>query len=169
MDEVDALCPRRDSGSSSQNDQERRVVSTLLSMIDSIPNESRIIVIGVTNRYYSLCCIYQLLLSSYWRLNETFVIMARPDSLDPALRRPGRLDRELEIRVPSVSERKEILHVLLGKIPNHLTEADVSQLAADTHGFVGADLSLLCREACLAATKRIIHSSKFIPDDTALD
>jgi len=137
MDEVDALCPRRDSGSSSHNDQERRVVSTFLSMMDSLPTESRIFVIGVTNR---------------------------PDSLDPALRRPGRLDRELEIRVPTVSERKEILHVLLGKIPNHLTEAEMSQLAADTHGFVGADLSLLCKEACLAATIRTSHTLQSSPE-----
>ena len=63
MDEVDALCPRRDSGSSSHNDQERRVVSTFLSMMDSLPTESRIFVIGVTNRYYLCLCVYQFLSS----------------------------------------------------------------------------------------------------------
>jgi len=88
------------------------------------------------------------------------LISSRPDSLDSALRRPGRLDRELEIRVPTVSERNEILNVLLRKIPNRLAEADITELASVTHGFVGADLSLLCKEASLAAGKRIIDAAK---------
>jgi len=138
IDEIDALCPKRDSGSSSHNDQERRVVATLISMMDSIPSDSRVIVIGVTNR---------------------------PDSLDSALRRPGRLDRELEIRVPTVPERKEILDVLLRKIPNRLTETEISELAARTHGFVGADLSLLCKETSLAAGKRIISAAESSPEE----
>lgn len=81
----------------------------------------------------------------------------RPDALDPALRRPGRLDRELEIRAPTVAERKDILNVLLKKIPHRLDIEDVDHLASVTHGFVGADLSLLCAEASLAAAKRIIN------------
>ena len=83
----------------------------------------------------------------------------RPDSLDSALRRPGRLDRELEIRAPTVSERRDVLDKLLSKVPHVLTDDDVRQLAAVTHGFVGADLSLLCAEASLASAKRLISSS----------
>lgn len=83
----------------------------------------------------------------------------RPDSLDSALRRPGRLDRELEIRAPTVSERKDILNVLLRKLPHRLESKEVDHLASITHGFVGADLSLLCAEASLAAAKRIIFDT----------
>lgn len=83
----------------------------------------------------------------------------RPDALDAAVRRPGRLDRELEIRAPTVSERKQILQALLRKIPNRLDVKDVERLASVTHGFVGADLSLVCAEASLAAAKRVISSA----------
>lgn len=88
----------------------------------------------------------------------TFVL-ERPDAIDSALRRPGRLDRELELRAPTVAERKEILAVLLDKIPHRLDTKQVEHLASVTHGFVGADLSLLCAESSLAAAKRIISSS----------
>ncbi|EFX89715.1 hypothetical protein DAPPUDRAFT_40651, partial [Daphnia pulex] len=129
LDEIDSLCPKRDSGSSSHSDQERRVVATLLSMIDSVPPQARVVIIGVSSR---------------------------PDALDSAMRRPGRLDRELEIRAPTVAERKDILNVLLRKIPHRLETKEIDHLASITHGFVGADLSLLCAEASLAAAKRII-------------
>lgn len=72
------------------------------------------------------------------------------------MRRPGRLDRELEIRAPTVAERKDILGVLLKKIPHRLNAKEIDYLASVTHGFVGADLSLLCAETSLAAAKRII-------------
>ena len=84
------------------------------------------------------------------------LVINRPDALDPALRRPGRLDRELEIRAPTVAERKDILNILLKKIPHRLDTKEVDRLASITHGFVGADLSLLVAEASLAAAKRII-------------
>lgn len=135
MDEIDALCPKRDSSSSSSNqsDQERRVVATLLSVLDSVSaKSSHLVIFGVTNR---------------------------PDALDPALRRPGRLDRELEIRAPTVVERREILSALLRRLPHGLTDQDVAQLASVTHGFVGADLALLCAEASLAAAKRSAGSA----------
>jgi AAA family ATPase len=83
----------------------------------------------------------------------------RPDALDSTLRRPGRLDRELEIRAPTVAERKEIINVLLKKIPHSLEAKEVEFLASVTHGFVGADLLLLCAEASLAAAKRVISSN----------
>lgn len=137
LDEIDSLCPKRDSSSSSHSDQERRVVATLLSMIDSIPPQARVAIIGVSSR---------------------------PDVLDSAVRRPGRLDRELEIRAPTVAERKDILNVLLRKIPHRLNAKEIDHLASITHGFVGADLSLLCAEASLAAAKRIISSTS--PDST---
>lgn len=75
------------------------------------------------------------------------------------MRRPGRLDRELEIRAPTVAERKDILNVLLRKIPHRLETKEIDHLASITHGFVGADLSLLCAEASLAAAKRIISGT----------
>ena len=101
-------------------------------MLDSIPPQSRVMVMGTSNR---------------------------PDALDAALRRPGRLDRELEMRAPTKAERSEILVVLLKQIPHCLEQADVDHLAAVTHGFVGADLSLLLAEASLASAKRVISSS----------
>lgn len=134
MDEIDTLCPRRtdiNGSSSSGSDQERRVVAALLSTIDSIPPHSRLVIMGITNR---------------------------PDALDPALRRPGRLDRELELRAPTSIERREILDALLREVPHRLSEKDLNQLASVTHGFVGADLSLLCSEASLAAAKRSVSS-----------
>ena len=92
-------------------------------------------------------------------MKTVFISYKRPDALDSAMRRPGRLDRELEIRAPTVAERKDILNVLLRKIPHRLEAKQVDHLASVTHGFVGADLSLLCAEASLAAAKRVISSS----------
>ena len=92
-------------------------------------------------------------------MKTVFISYIRPDALDSAMRRPGRLDRELEIRAPTGAERKDILNVLLRKIPHRLEAKQVDHLASVTHGFVGADLSLLCAEASLAAAKRVISSS----------
>lgn len=110
-------------------------MATLLSSLDSVPAGARLVVAGITNR---------------------------PDALDPALRRPGRLDRELELRAPTVAERREILDALLRNVPHRLAEDNLNYLASVTHGFVGADLSLLCAEASLLAAKRSIS---FLADD----
>ncbi|PVV03654.1 hypothetical protein BB560_001856 [Smittium megazygosporum] len=128
IDEIDALCPKRSKDSHSNI--ENRIVTTLLTLLDgfsSKSNNSRVIVLAATNR---------------------------PNSLDDALRRPGRFDREVEISVPNLSDRLDILMVILKKVPNTLSERDLEEIAGNTHGFVGADLMTLCRESSLIALKR---------------
>ncbi|KAK8854718.1 hypothetical protein IAR55_003457 [Kwoniella newhampshirensis] len=133
LDEVDALCPRRDGGEGGE--VERRVVATMLTLLDGMsqngPEAERVFVIGATNR---------------------------PNSLDPALRRPGRFDREIEIGIPDAAGRRQIIDIMLSKMPHSLIEHDISTLASRTHGYVGADLSSLIRESASAAIQRW-HSS----------
>ncbi|WVF67432.1 hypothetical protein IAT40_002188 [Kwoniella sp. CBS 6097] len=129
LDEVDALCPRRDGGEGGE--VERRVVATLLTLMDGMSQEDlgeeRVFVIAATNR---------------------------PNSIDPALRRPGRFDREIEIGIPDANGRQHIIEIMLSKMPHSLTEHDITSLAARTHGYVGADLSSLIRESASAAIQR---------------
>ena len=138
IDEIDALAPRRDSSASVQGEGagevERRVVATLLTLLDGVSGDSaagRIVVIAATNR---------------------------PNALDPALRRPGRLDREIEVGVPDASAREAILRVLLRRVPHALSDADLVAVAGRTHGYVGADLTSLVREAGLLAIGRRVHA-----------
>ncbi|WFD30523.1 AAA+-type ATPase [Malassezia sp. CBS 17886] len=139
IDEIDTLAPRRDASSSVDSEGagevERRVVATLLTLLDGVGGgraagaaaPSRVVVIAATNR---------------------------PNALDPALRRPGRLDREIEIGVPDRLARHEILRVLLGNVPHVLSPDELDDIAARTHGYVGADLTSLVREAGMAAIAR---------------
>jgi AAA family ATPase len=141
IDEIDALCPKRDE---SENEVEKRIVATLLTLMDGIDsknfglnndtsnNSNHVVLIGTTNR---------------------------PNSIDEALRRPGRFDREVEIGIPTVEARKEILEVLLRNVPHSLTDEDITKISSITHGYVGADLASLCREAGLKTIKRIIKST----------
>ncbi|ORY35743.1 P-loop containing nucleoside triphosphate hydrolase protein [Naematelia encephala] len=127
LDEIDALCPRRDGDG---GEVEKRVVATLLTLMDGMSGSAegeRVFVIAATNR---------------------------PNSIDPALRRPGRFDREIEIGIPGVAGRLQILEILLERMPHSLTPEELSTLAARTHGFVGADLSSLVRESASAAIQR---------------
>ena len=118
IDEIDALAPKRDQ---SFGDLEKRVVAQLLTLMDGLDDRGQVIVIGATNR---------------------------PNALDPALRRPGRFDREIEIPVPDQQGRREILEIHTQPMP--LTKGvDLDDMARRTHGFVGADLASLCREAAL--------------------
>ncbi|CAG8583928.1 1697_t:CDS:10, partial [Funneliformis mosseae] len=137
IDEVDALCPKRDEAS---NESEKRIVTTLLTLMDGITNKKnhetqhdRVVVIGATNR---------------------------PNALDQALRRPGRFDREIEITIPNAISRCSILSTLLKKIPNTLTIEEINALSSKSHGYVGADLAATCREAGLKAIKRCIKGNK---------
>ncbi|KAF9005294.1 AAA-domain-containing protein, partial [Hymenopellis radicata] len=122
LDEVDALVPRRED--SAGGEVEKRVVATLLTILDGIedggPDSGRVVVIGTTNR---------------------------PNAIDPALRRPGRFDREIEVGVPDIQGRLSILQVLLTKSPHSIPPADLLALASRAHGYVGADLSAVIREA----------------------
>ncbi|KAJ6798888.1 calmodulin-interacting protein 111 [Iris pallida] len=130
IDELDAIAPTRKDGG---EELSLRLVATLLKLMDEISKNDRILVIAATNR---------------------------PDSIDPAMRRPGRLDREIEIGVPSPEQRLDILHILLRRINHSLNATDLQSLASATHGFVGADLAALCNEAAMVALHRHIKSTR---------
>nr|XP_057908781.1 ATPase family gene 2 protein homolog A [Doryrhamphus excisus] len=132
IDELDALCPKRDGA---QNEVEKRVVASLLTLMDGIGSEGhsgQLLVLGATNR---------------------------PHALDPALRRPGRFDKELEVGVPSPAERADILQKQLASVPCDATAEELTRLADAAHGYVGADLAAVCKEAGLHALRRAIGSS----------
>lgn len=137
IDELDALCPKREGA---QNEVEKRVVASLLTLMDGIGSEGsegQVLVIGATNR---------------------------PHALDAALRRPGRFDKEIEIGVPNAQDRLDILQKLLQKVPHVLTEAELLQLANSAHGYVGADLKALCNESGLNALRRVLKKQPNLPD-----
>ncbi|XP_039397916.1 ATPase family protein 2 homolog isoform X1 [Mauremys reevesii] len=129
IDELDALCPKREGA---QNEVEKRVVASLLTLMDGIGSEDsagQLLVLGATNR---------------------------PHALDAALRRPGRFDKEIEIGVPNAQDRFDILNKLLNKVPHLLTTTELVRLADSAHGYVGADLTALCKEAGLCALRRAL-------------
>ncbi|NXE36328.1 SPAT5 protein, partial [Ptilorrhoa leucosticta] len=129
IDELDALCPKREGA---QNEVEKRVVASLLTLMDGIGSEGsegQLLVLGATNR---------------------------PHALDAALRRPGRFDKEIEIGIPNAQDRLDILLKLLKKVPHSLTAEQLTQLADSAHGYVGADLAALCKEAGLYALRRAL-------------
>lgn len=130
IDEIDAIAPKRD-GLSGEKQVERRVVAQLLTLMDGLSERGRIILMAATNL---------------------------PDSLDPALRRPGRFDREVTFTPPSAAQRKEILHVHLRNAPLD-ADVDLGAIAAESHGYVGADLAALAREASLAALDRSVNAA----------
>ena len=123
FDEIDSLAPKRDRV---EGEVEKRVVAQLLSLMDGLKGRGDVIVMAATNR---------------------------PDSIDPALRRPGRFDREIAISVPNTSGRAEILESYYRSMPV-AEEVDRLALAEATHGYTGADLSALCREAAMASLHR---------------
>lgn len=129
IDELDAIAPNREN---TQGESERRTVAQLLTLMDGLKSRGQVVVIGATNR---------------------------PDSLDPALRRPGRFDREIEIGVPDQEERLEILEIHTRNMPL-AEDVDLEKMASVTHGFVGADLESLCKEAAMRVVRRIIPDIK---------
>ncbi|KAJ6700167.1 hypothetical protein OIU79_013245 [Salix purpurea] len=130
IDELDAIAPARKDGG---EELSQRMVATLLNLMDGIGRTDGLLIIAATNR---------------------------PDSIEPALRRPGRLDREIEIGVPSPGQRLDILHTLLSEMKHSVSDTQLKQLAMATHGFVGADLAALCNEAALVCLKRYVRSKK---------
>lgn len=124
VDEIDALAPKRDGDDTGET--ESRVVATLLTLMDGMKPGGRVVLVGATNR---------------------------PNKLDPALRRPGRLGQEIEIGIPDAHGRRQILELMLGRMPHHLGAAEITDLADKTHGYVGADLQALVREAVLNVVK----------------
>src|SRR5229473_1255287 len=125
IDEIDSIAPKREEVS---GEVERRVVSQLLSLMDGLEARGKVIVIAATNR---------------------------PNAIDPALRRPGRFDREIEIKVPDKKGRLEILQIHMRGMPL-AKDVDLKKLADVTHGFVGADLEALAKEAAIRALRRIL-------------
>ena len=125
IDEIDAIAPKREEVT---GEVEKRVVAQLLALMDGLEARGDVIVIGATNR---------------------------PNAIDPALRRPGRFDREIEIGVPDKKGRYEILLVHTRNMPL-AEDVDLKKLAEITHGFVGADLAALCREAAMKALRRVL-------------
>ncbi|HCJ79555.1 MAG TPA: AAA family ATPase [Desulfotomaculum sp.] len=132
IDEIDAIAPKREE-MGSEKQVERRVVAQLLALLDGLESRGEVIVIGATNI---------------------------PNSLDSALRRPGRFDREIAISVPNKVGRLEILQVYTRGMPLAI-DVDLEKLAQITHGFVGADLEALCREAAMNALRKIIPEIDF--------
>lgn len=144
LDEIDAIAPKREE-MGGERQVERRVVAQLLALMDGLKSRGQIIVIGATNI---------------------------PGVLDPALRRPGRFDREISISIPDKNGRLEILQIHTRGMP--LSEnVELERLAEITHGFVGADLEALCREAAMAALRKIMPKIEFdmdyIPYETLLE
>ncbi len=128
LDELDAIAPKREKVS---GDVEKRVVSQLLALMDGLKDRGKVIVIGATNL---------------------------PSRLDPALRRPGRFDREITLDVPDREGRLEILRIHTAHMP--LTDdVDLGRLADITHGFVGADIDNLCREAAMLSLRKALQNT----------
>ena len=125
IDEIDSIAPKREEVT---GEVERRVVSQLLSVMDGLEARGKVIVIAATNR---------------------------PNAIDPALRRPGRFDREIEIKVPDKRGRLEILQIHTHNMPLD-TDVNQDRVAAVTHGFVGADLEYLCKEAAMKCLRRLL-------------
>jgi len=125
IDEIDAIAPKREEAF---GDVEKRVVAQLLALMDGMSERGQVIVLGATNR---------------------------PESLDPALRRPGRFDREIEIGVPNAEGRLEILQIHTRGMPL-AQDIDLQALASELNGYTGADIKALCREAAMKALRRYL-------------
>ncbi len=132
IDEIDAIAPKREE-MGGEKQVERRVVAQLLALMDGLESRGQIIVIGATNI---------------------------PHTLDPALRRPGRFDREISVPIPDKNGRLEILQIHTRGMPL-ANNVDLEKLAEITHGFVGADLEALAREAAMAALRSILPKIDF--------
>lgn len=131
VDEIDSIAPKREEVT---GEVERRVVSQMLSLMDGLEARGKVIVIAATNR---------------------------PNAIDPALRRPGRFDREIEIKVPDKKGRKDILNIHTRNMPlvtdeNDSGYVDVDRIASVSHGYVGADLEYLCKEAAMKCLRRLL-------------
>lgn len=134
IDEIDSIAPKREEV---KGEVEKRVVSQLLTLLDGLKSRGKVIIIGATNI---------------------------PNSLDPALRRPGRFDREIELGVPNKDGRKEILQIHTRGMPLD-KRVDLDKISEITYGYVGADISALCKEAAMHALRRILPSISEIKED----
>jgi len=137
IDEIDAIAPKREEV---KGEVEKRVVSQLLTLLDGLKSRGKIMVIGATNI---------------------------PNSLDPALRRPGRFDREIELGVPNKAGRKEILQIHTRGMPLS-KDVDIENIADITHGYVGADISALCKESAMSTLRRLLPDLGVMKEDNPL-
>jgi len=130
VDEIDSIAPKREEVT---GEVERRVVSQMLSLMDGLEARGKVIVISATNR---------------------------PNAIDPALRRPGRFDREIEIKVPDKKGRQEILQIHTRNMPLSADDQEypvnIEKIASVSHGYVGADLEYLCKEAAMKCLRRLL-------------
>ncbi|HEY4705022.1 MAG TPA: CDC48 family AAA ATPase [Thermoplasmata archaeon] len=138
IDEIDSIAPKRDEVT---GEVERRVVAQLLSLMDGLQARGKVVVIGATNR---------------------------PNSLDPAIRRPGRFDREIEIGIPDRDGRLEVLQVHARNVPL-AKDVDLKELAGITHGYVGADLAALVKEAAMRSLRRALPSIDLEVDEIPVE
>ncbi len=138
LDEIDSIAPRRDKV---VGDVEKRIVAQLLALMDGLKGRGKVIVIAATNL---------------------------PNAMDPALRRPGRFDREITIPIPDREGRREIIEIHSTGMPLD-ADVELNHLADVTHGFVGADLEALCREAAMSALRRLLPEIDFNLDDLPYD
>ncbi len=138
IDEIDSIAPKRDEVT---GEAERRIVAQLLSLMDGLNSRGKVVVIGATNR---------------------------PNSIDEALRRPGRFDREIEIGIPDRDGRYEILQIHTRGMPLS-DDVDLKKLADRTHGYAGADISALCKEAAMASLRRILPQVDLETDEIPVD
>jgi len=138
IDEIDAIAPKREEV---RGEVEKRVVSQMLTLMDGLKSRGKIIVIGATNI---------------------------PNALDPALRRPGRFDREIEIGIPNKEGRREILQIHTRGMPLS-KDVNVENIAGITHGYVGADIQALCKEAAMHALRRVLPDITSIKEDKPID
>jgi len=125
IDEIDAIAPKREEA---YGDVEKRVVAQLLALMDGLTDRGNVVVLGATNR---------------------------PDSVDPALRRPGRFDREMEISVPNADGRLEVMQIHTRGMPI-ADDVNLKSLAGELHGYTGADMKSLCREAAIRSIRRYL-------------
>ena len=130
IDEIDSIAPKREEVS---GELEKRIVSQLLSLMDGMKSRGKVVVIAATNR---------------------------PDSIDPALRRPGRFDREIEIGIPDQEGRLQVLNIHTRGMPIN-EKVDLKEISKITHGFVGADLEFLAKEAAMRSLRRIMPEIDF--------
>ena len=140
IDEIDAIAPKREE-MGGEKQVERRVVAQLLALMDGLESRGEVIVIGATNI---------------------------PNSIDPALRRPGRFDREIAISIPDQRGRLQILDIHTRGMPL-AQDVSLDKLAQITHGFVGADLEALCREAAMNALRRLMPNIDYQLDEIPYD
>jgi len=132
IDEFDAVCPVR---SSSTNDSEKRIVATMLKLMDSIPDDIQLVVIAITNNL---------------------------SAVDMSLRRSGRFEKEIEVTAPNAKERLDVIQKIMLCKKHELTDSDIIEISEITHGFVPSDLASLCKEAGNVAMQNMIKNSRNI-------